>query len=65
MVNHFIYAGRFMIYMLAIHFITDYFNDDIYYGSKYPDYNLVRANNQIVLLQKLIEKEKELNKIVL
>ncbi len=55
--RHFIYAGKFMIYMQAMRFLTDYINNDVYYGSKYPGHNLVRANNQIVLLQKLIEYE--------
>jgi Ser/Thr protein kinase RdoA (MazF antagonist) len=55
--KHFIYAGKFMIYMQAIRFLADYICDDIYYGSKYPGHNLVRANNQIVLLKKLIEYE--------
>jgi Ser/Thr protein kinase RdoA (MazF antagonist) len=55
--KHFIYAGKFMIYMQAIRFLADYICDDIYYGSKYPGHNLVRANNQIVLLQKLIDYE--------
>ncbi len=55
--KHFIYAGKFMIYMQAIRFLADYIYDDIYYGSKYPGHNLVRANNQIVLLQKLIDYE--------
>lgn len=55
--KHFIYAGKFMIYMQAIRFLADYINNDVYYGSKYPGHNLVRANNQIVLLQKLIEYE--------
>lgn len=63
--KYFVYAGKFIIYMQALRFLTDYFNDDIYYGSTYPNHNLVRANNQIVLLQKLIEKEDYLNKIVL
>lgn len=43
--------------MHAIRFLTDHLNDDIYYGAKYPDHNFVRAGNQIVLLQRLIEKE--------
>jgi Ser/Thr protein kinase RdoA (MazF antagonist) len=55
--RHFLYAGKFMIYMQAIRFLADYINNDIYYGEKYPDHNLVRANNQIVLLQKLIAYE--------
>ena len=46
-----------MIYMQAIRFITDYLNDDVYYGAQYPDHNLLRAKNQMVLLQRLFEKE--------
>ncbi|HQW83694.1 MAG TPA: aminoglycoside phosphotransferase family protein [Ferruginibacter sp.] len=56
--KHFFYAGTFMIYMQAIRFLTDYLNDDKYYGSKYPGQNLVRAGNQAVLLQLLFKKEK-------
>jgi Ser/Thr protein kinase RdoA (MazF antagonist) len=51
--QYFMYAGQFMIYMQAIRFLTDYLNGDIYYGSKYPEHNLMRARNQMVLLQKL------------
>ncbi len=58
--KHFVYAGKFLIYMQALRFLTDYLNEDIYYGSKYEGQNFVRANNQIVLLQKLIEKENRL-----
>ena len=58
--KHFIYAGKFMIYMQAIRFLTDYLNNDIYYGARYPDQNFVRAGNQVVLLKKLIEKESAL-----
>lgn len=56
--NHFTYAGKFMIYMQALRFLTDYINNDIYYGSKYEGHNFVRAGNQITLLQKLLEFEK-------
>ncbi len=54
------YAGKFIIYMQAIRFLTDYLNDDLYYGSKYEGHNFVRANNQIVLLKRLMEKEDKL-----
>jgi Ser/Thr protein kinase RdoA (MazF antagonist) len=63
--NHFLYAGKFIIYMQALRFITDYINNDIYYGSKYEGHNFVRAGNQVVLLQKLIEKEDHLNKLII
>jgi Ser/Thr protein kinase RdoA (MazF antagonist) len=55
--NYFFYAGKFMIYMQALRFITDYLNEDVYYGAKYPQQNFVRAGNQWVLLQRLLEKE--------
>ncbi len=47
------YAGVFMIYMQALRFLTDFLNDDRYYGARYPDQNFVRAGNQMVLLEKL------------
>ena len=62
--DHFIYAGKFMIYMQGLRFLTDYINNDIYYGSKYEDHNLVRAGNQFTLLQKLTDKENELQHYV-
>jgi hypothetical protein len=62
--HHFFYAGAFMIYMQAIRFLTDYLNDDRYYGSKYPGHNLVRAGNQAMLLQRLFEKEEALTGII-
>jgi Ser/Thr protein kinase RdoA (MazF antagonist) len=59
--DHFLYAGKFMIYMQAIRFLTDYLNNDIYYAASYEDHNLLRARNQLMLLQRLIEKENTLN----
>jgi Ser/Thr protein kinase RdoA (MazF antagonist) len=49
--DHFLLSGVFLMYMQALRFLTDYMNDDIYYGKKYPMHNLVRARNQIQLLQ--------------
>ena len=62
--QYFVYAGKFMIYMQALRFITDYLNNDIYYGAKYELHNFNRAVNQLTLLNILIVKEKELNKRV-
>jgi len=53
--DSFLFSGKFMIYMQALRFLTDYLNNDIYYGSKYPGHNQVRANNQATLLKKLLE----------
>ncbi len=59
-----VYAGMFMIYMQAIRFLTDYLNDDVYYGASYEKHNYVRASNQIVLLQRMLDKEDLLEGIV-
>ena len=63
-VEHFFYSGLFMIYMQSLRFATDYLNNDIYYGEKYPGHNLVRANNQVTLLERLLEKKKILGGIL-
>ncbi len=62
--EHFIYAGKFMIYMQALRFLTDYLNNDVYYGSLYEGHNLVRANNQVALLKQLIVKEEYLKSLI-
>ena len=46
------FAGRLMMYMQALRFMTDYLNDDIYYGARYEKHNLDRARNQAILLDK-------------
>ena len=59
-----VYAGKFMIYMQALRFLTDHLNNDVYYGSKYEGNNFIRAINQATLLKKVIEKEKLLQEMV-
>jgi Ser/Thr protein kinase RdoA (MazF antagonist) len=56
----FFYAGQFMIYMQALRFLTDYLNNDVYYGARYEEHNLMRAQNQMVLLKRLQEEESHL-----
>jgi Ser/Thr protein kinase RdoA (MazF antagonist) len=63
-IRHFVYAGMFLIYMQAIRFLADHLNNDIYYGAAYEGHNYMRAKNQIVLLQRLMEKEDVFNKMV-
>ena len=62
--EHFVYAGKFMIYMQALRFITDYINNDVYYGSKYQGQNFIRAKNQVVLLDRLMQNEAALIKMM-
>jgi Ser/Thr protein kinase RdoA (MazF antagonist) len=51
--KHIHYSGMFMTYMQALRFLTDYLNDDVYYGARYEGHNRVRAMNQIRLLEAL------------
>ena len=44
------YSGQMMTYIMAIRFLADYLNGDVYYHTTYPGQNLVRARNQLRLL---------------
>ncbi|MBS1523896.1 MAG: aminoglycoside phosphotransferase family protein [Bacteroidetes bacterium] len=58
--DHFIYAGKFMIYMQALRFLSDYLNGDVYYHTTYAGQNLNRTNNQLTLLDQLIKLEEKI-----
>jgi len=55
----FSYSGRFMIYMQAVRFLTDFLNRDKYYPVTYPLNNLKRAGNQLTLLKRYRELEEQ------
>ncbi len=61
---YFIYAGKFLIFMQAIRFLTDYLQGDAYYGQKYEGHNLNRAENQITLLKRYLEAEDLLKEMI-
>jgi serine/threonine protein kinase len=49
------YAGLILVYMQSLRFLTDFLNGDIYYKTNYPEQNLNRALNQLILLERLEE----------
>ncbi len=59
----FVYSGKFMIFMQALRFLTDFLNGDVYYRVSSPNHNLDRAINQLVLLNKYIEHEENFESI--
>ncbi|GAA4442817.1 aminoglycoside phosphotransferase family protein [Pontibacter saemangeumensis] len=59
-----LYAGKFMIYMQALRFLTDFLSGDTYYATSYPKQNLVRTQNQFTLLKRYIEAEDRLQQII-
>jgi hypothetical protein len=50
--------------MQGLRFLTDYFNDDVYYPVKYTEHNLNRARNQSVLLEDYLKKENEIKRLI-
>ena len=59
-----LFSGKYIIYMQAIRFLSDFLNGNIYYPTAYPEQNLDRARNQFKLLAEFFEKEKILQDIV-
>jgi len=51
--QHIHQPGLLLTYMQCIRFVTDFLNNDIYYKTTYPEQNLNRALNQLILLEKL------------
>ncbi len=49
-------AAKTMIFIMALRFLTDYLNCDVYYKTKYPEHNLDRAKNQFKLLRSLSQQ---------
>jgi Ser/Thr protein kinase RdoA (MazF antagonist) len=59
-----LFSGKYLIYMQAIRFLSDYLNGSIYYPISYPEQNLDRTKNQFKLLSELFDNEKVLVDIV-
>jgi len=59
-----LFSGKYIIYMQALRFLTDFLNGNIYYPTAYPAQNLDRAKNQFKLLYELTRNEKELQDII-
>ena len=49
---------------LATRFLADYLDGDLYFNTKYPGHNLVRARCQIALAKDMLRKMPEMEKIV-
>jgi hypothetical protein len=62
--TYFVYSGLFITYMQALRFYTDYLMNDVYYPVKHSEHNLVRTQNQLVLLGKMVEVETEMEAFV-
>ncbi len=59
-----LFSGKYIIYMQALRFLTDYLNNNVYYPVSYPEQNLDRAKNQFKLLFELTQNERTLQDII-
>lgn len=58
------YGYLIMTIEVAMRFLTDYLNGDIYFKINYDKHDLVRARNQIKVCEEIISKENEIKKII-
>lgn len=49
------FAGKMMTYIMALRFLADYLRGNTYYHITYAEQNLVRAGNQLKLLDELVK----------
>ncbi|MBE6549562.1 MAG: aminoglycoside phosphotransferase family protein [Ruminococcaceae bacterium] len=53
-----------LTYELALRFMTDYLNGDVYFKTKYPEHNIFRTRVQIRLMQDIDKKLDEMKHII-
>ena len=53
-------GAKTMIFIMALRFLTDFLNGDVYYKIKYPAHNIDRAKNQFKLLDSLNDQINEI-----
>lgn len=61
---HIVYAGKFMLFMQGVRFLTDFLSKDVYYKTTYELHNLDRATNQLSLLEEYCRLEGQMDIIV-
>lgn len=57
-------AALFMTYIIGIRFLTDFLNGDVYFHTRYPNHNLIRARVQFELLRKMQQELPEMKKVI-
>lgn len=53
--EHLPLGAKTMIFIMALRFLTDFLNGDIYYKTAYSTHNLVRSKNQFKLIESFTE----------
>ncbi|WP_299551449.1 aminoglycoside phosphotransferase family protein [Seonamhaeicola sp.] len=54
-------GAKTMIFIMALRFLTDYLNNDVYYKTAYAEHNLDRSKNQLKLIESFDNMGESLN----
>lgn len=63
-IDNLVFSSILMTFECGMRFFTDYLNGDIYFKTKYPEHNLVRARNQLALVEDMEEHVNEMEDII-
>ncbi len=58
------FSAKLMTFIIGLRFLTDYLDGDVYYKTKYPKHNLVRANVQFKLLESMEDQFEEMERAI-
>ena len=58
------FSAKLMTFECGVRFLTDYIDGDVYFKTKYPEHNLVRARNQFRLVEEIEAHLDEMNAII-
>ncbi len=58
------FAPKLITYIMAVRFLTDYLDGDVYYKIHHPNHNLDRARAQMKLVKSMEEQSAEMQKII-
>lgn len=63
-IEHLVVSGMLMTFEVAIRFLTDYLEGDVYFKTHRPGHNLDRCRNQLALVAAMEKAEEEMNAFV-
>jgi len=62
--EHLSFSAKLLTYIMGLRFLTDYIAGDVYYKISKPDHNIIRARNQLCLLESMEENFAEMQKVI-
>jgi Ser/Thr protein kinase RdoA (MazF antagonist) len=58
------FSARLMTYIIGLRFLTDYLQGDVYYKTRFPGHNLIRARVQFRLVESMEEQRVKMESII-